>query len=232
MRPALAVWPSPDAPVSLASCLREMGEAARAGLVPPPFPRDAARGTGQPVIVLPGFCSADITTSRLREFLAHQGFSPRAWTCGFNLGPVPSVLAAIEKQVRAEAHAQKVALVGVSLGGTLAREIARRMPDRIYRVVTLASPVRLPVVSPLAPLAQAAALLWEAEARAALGRVAAPLPVPLTAIVSPSDGIVDWQCCVPEPSETAEVIRVRAPHTTMGSDPRIQRIVADWLARG
>jgi hypothetical protein len=54
---------------------------------PPPFPAGAARGTGQPVVVLPGFCSPDFTTARLREFLNRQGFHANGWGCGTNFGP-------------------------------------------------------------------------------------------------------------------------------------------------
>jgi pimeloyl-ACP methyl ester carboxylesterase len=209
-----------------------MAEAARATLSPPPFPDDAARGAGQPVIVLPGFATHDSATLRLRQFLERQGFAPRRWPCGFNLGPVPNVLATVERQVSdTSARHGKVALIGVSLGGTIAREIARRRPAAISRVITLGSPIRLPVVSPLAPFAQAMALLWEDEARAAFARIMDPLPVPLTAIVSREDGIVDWRCCLPDAGD-GETIEVRGPHSTLASNPQVQRIVAERLARG
>jgi pimeloyl-ACP methyl ester carboxylesterase len=226
-----AVFPQRGAPVSLASWAREMADVARATIAPPPFPDDAARGEGQPVIVLPGFFTHDVATARLRDFLSAQGFAPRPWPCGMNLGPMPKVLAQVERQVAdtAERHG-KVALVGISLGGTIAREIAHRRPGQISRVITLGSPIRLPVISPLAPFAHATSLLWEPEARATFARIAQALPVPLTAVVSPIDGIVDWRCCLPEPGE-GEVVEVANGHSTMASSPEVQRIVADRLAR-
>lgn len=231
MKHPFAVFPPKGAPVSLASWGREMAEAVRASLSPPPFPPDAARGRGQPVIVLPGFATHDNATLRLRQFLAAQGFAPQRWPCGFNLGPVPHVLARVERQLvdTAAAHG-KVALIGVSLGGTIAREIARRRPAAVSRVITLGSPIRLPVVSPLAPFAQAIALLWEDEARAAFSRIADPLPVPLSAIISRNDGIVDWRCCLPDRGD-GETIEVEGAHSTLASNPEVQRIVADRLAR-
>lgn len=231
MKPeTFAIFPPKGAPVSLASWAREMAEAARVSFYPPPFPEDAARGAGQPVIVLPGFATHDKATLRLRQFLAAQNFQPRCWPCGVNLGPVPQVLAQVERQLAdTEAELGKVALVGLSLGGTIAREIARRRPELVSRVITLGSPVRLPVVSPLAPFAHAISLLWEEEARAAFSRIADPLPVPLTAIVSRTDGIVDWRCCLPEAGD-GETVEVEGAHSTLGSNPEVQRIVADRLA--
>jgi pimeloyl-ACP methyl ester carboxylesterase len=227
---SFAVFPPRGAPVSAASLAREMAAVARVTISPPPFPEDAARGRGQPVIVLPGFGAKDFTTARLRTFLAAQGFAPRPWPCGANIGPARNVLMKVERDVAdMAARHGKVALVGISLGGTIAREIARRRPALISRVITLGSPIHLPVVSPLAPLAQAASLLWDADGRAALVRIAERLPVPLTAIVSPMDGIVDWRSCIPDPGD-GEVIEVHTGHSIMGSTPEVQRIVAARLA--
>jgi pimeloyl-ACP methyl ester carboxylesterase len=227
----LAVFPPPGAPVSLKSWLRGMGAVARAAFAPPPFPRDAARGAGQKVIVLPGFAAHDVTTARLRDFLKRQGFRPHAWTCGVNIGPVKDVLFSIERQVEQVAGEGKVALLGVSLGGTMARAIARRRPEKISRVITLGSPIRVPVISPLAPVAEVAALLWEEQARADLPYIADPLPVPLTALVSPIDGVVDWRGCVPDPGDNVEVIEIEEAHTAMCANVMVQRIIAGRLAR-
>jgi pimeloyl-ACP methyl ester carboxylesterase len=226
-----AVWPGRDAPVSVGTTLADVADAARVTLKPPPYPGDAARGQGQVVLVLPGFAAHDVTTARLRGFLTRQGFAPHPWSCGINMGPVPNILGRIEARVRDLSGAGRVALVGVSLGGTFAREIARRMPGRISRVITLNSPVRLPVVSPLAPLAHAAALLWDEEGRDALSRVGAPVPVPLTAIVSPKDGVLDWRGTVPDSGRDVEIVRIAGSHTAMGSNPQAQRIIAARLAR-
>ena len=51
----------------------------------------------------------------------------------------------------------------------------------------------------------------------------------LSAIVTPVDGIVDWQCCLPEPGD-GEVIKVHTGHSIMASTPEVQRIVAARLA--
>jgi pimeloyl-ACP methyl ester carboxylesterase len=210
-----------------------MAAVAQSLLTPPPFAEGAARGAGQPVIVLPGFLSPDVTTLRLRQFLGQQNFVAHAWTCGLNIGPMPNVLRDVERQVQeiADATGQSVALVGVSLGGTIAREVAKVCPDTITRVITLVSPIHLPVVTPLAPLAEAAALLWNTQELEALRAIAEPPPVPLTAIVSPDDGVIDWRASVPAQTDMVEVVEVSGPHMTVCSNPHVQRIVAAHLAR-
>lgn len=205
----------------------------QASLSPPPFPEDAARGDGQPVIVIPGFLAPDMSTARLREFLGRQNFMPYAWTIGLNLGPMRHVMREIERQVVeiAGKTGRQVSLVGVSLGGTTARQVAKCCPDHIARVITLVSPIHPPIATPLAPLAQAAVLLWDAEEVKNLAAVSEPPPVPLTAIVSRDDGIIDWRASVPAASEMVEVVEISGSHMAICSNPEVQRIIADRLAR-
>ena len=226
----LIEFPRPDAPVSVRSWFLDVAEAARMTLKPPPYPQGAAHGAGQTVMVLPGFGAPDATTTRLRGFLAAQGFRPLPWGLGLNLGPVPTLLDRLETRIRDEACGGPIALVGVSMGGCFAREMARRVPDRISRVVTLGTPVRLPVVSALAPAARAAALLWDADAAPVLRDIAAPVPVPLTAIVSRDDGVIDWRGSIPD-DPLSEVVEITGAHSAMGSNPQAQRAVAQALAR-
>jgi len=213
--------------------LREVAALSRVHKSPPPFPENAARGKGQPVIVLPGFCSPETSTARLRAFLSRQGFDTHSWDCGPNIGPTATMLSEFECKLKdtVQACGRPVSLVGLSLGGTIAREMAKRHPADVARVVTLASPIRLPVATPLAPLAKFATLVWASEARSALTRVAEPPPVPLTAIVNPNDGVVDWRACMPDPAKNVEVVMIAGAHMTMGSNPEAQLVVAARLAR-
>jgi pimeloyl-ACP methyl ester carboxylesterase len=229
-----ASWPSREASVSATTLAREMAAVAQMLLAPPPFPADAARGNGQPVIVLPGFLSPDVTTARLREFLTRQNFDARSWTCGLNIGPMPRVVREVERQAQslADASGRAVSLVGVSLGGTIAREVAKSCPGPFARVITLVSPIHLPVATPLAPLADAASLLWDMEELNALDAVAEPPPVPVTALFSRDDGVIDWRASVPTESEMVEIVEVSGPHMTICSNPQVQRIVVERLARG
>jgi pimeloyl-ACP methyl ester carboxylesterase len=230
---SLARWPQRGSSVSFATWLREMANLVAVAASPPPYPDDAARGDGQPVIVVPGFCSPNMSTARLRQFLTRQGFAPQPWACGINIGPAPKVLARLERQIveTAEGTGKPVSLVGMSLGGTMAREAAKRCPSSVAQVVTMCSPVRLPVMTPLAPLAYLAGLRWDDEARRTMARVAEPPPVQVTAIVSPKDGVVDWRDSLPERSALVEIVTVESAHMTVGSHPEAQRIVAARLAR-
>ncbi len=229
---SFAIWPPRDSPVSVTTWLSEIRALAQCIAAPPPFPDDAARGEGQPVIVAPGFCSPPLATARLREFLNRQGFSARSWDAGPNLGPTRTALSTFDRQLMetAQACGQRVHLVGVSLGGTIAREMAKRRPDCVARVVTMVSPIRLPVATCLAPLAQIAALVWDDTSREALAGILEPPPVPLTAIVSPKDGVVDWHACVPDEAPNVEMVLVPGAHMTIASNPSAQRVVAERLA--
>jgi triacylglycerol esterase/lipase EstA (alpha/beta hydrolase family) len=228
-----ATWPPRDASVSAVTLAREMMALTQATLSPPPFPEDAARGSGQPVIVIPGFLAPDMSTARLREFLARQNFMPYSWTGGLNLGPMRHVMRELERQVLeiSDKTGRQISLVGVSLGGTTARQVAKCCPDRIARVITLVSPIHPPIVTPLAPLAQAAALLWDAEEVKNLAMISQPPPVPLTAIVSRDDGIIDWRASVPAVSEMVEVVEISGAHMSICTNPEVQRVIADRLAR-
>lgn len=227
----LVQWPRGGAPVSAATWLRELGSFARCLASPPPFPENAARGQGEPVLLVPAFLSPDISTAAVRRFLCRQGFVAEPWGCGINFGPTTNALSRLRRCIRAtaERHGRKISVVGISLGGTLAREATRECADRIERLVTVASPVNPPVITPLAPIAQIASLFWDADMKRAAERMAEPPPIPVTAVISMSDGILDWRACVPRPSAQTEVVTVCGDHMTMGSNPAVLRVIAARL---
>ncbi len=182
--------------------------------------------------MIPGFLSPEISTARLREFLAHQGFTPYDWAQSLNLGPTRKNLAGLEAHIEkiARAHGSRVSLIGQSLGGVIAREMARRRPDLVAQIITLVTPIRPPVATPLAPLAHIASLFWDEETHPVLLRASQPVSVPLTAIITSVDGMVDWRASVPDSDPLTEIITVAGPHTTMGSHPEAQRVIAARLA--
>ena len=229
---SFAVWPGPGSSVSGTTWLREVRAFAAASLAPPSFPEDAARGQGEPVLVVPAYLSPGNSTNALRKFLLGQNFAAQCWGCGINLGPTRRSIEMLDRRLRisAEKHGRKVAMVGLSLGGTLAREAAKRCPEYVSCVVTLASPINMPVTTPLAPLAWLTSLLWDHKAEHAFDRIAEPPPVPLTAVVSPTDGIIDWRACVPLPAPQVETVLVANAHMTIASNPHVLRLVASRLA--
>ena len=111
-------------------------------------------GDGHPVIVLPAFLCSDHMSRGLREWLAALGYAVEGWGAGVNIGPTATAVAAVDAILRrcTRTTGRKASLVGVSLGGVLARALANAHPDRVRRVITVCSPFRLPTASPLEPI--------------------------------------------------------------------------------
>ena len=106
--------------------------------------RDVPRGDGHPVFVLPGLLAGDFSTAPLRRFLRTLCYDARGWKLGINTGPDPELRAQLDERLvhLAERHGRSVSLVGWSLGGIYARELARSHPQHVRQVVTLGSPFR------------------------------------------------------------------------------------------
>src|SRR4030081_1144826 len=100
------------------------------------------KGDGHPVLVLPGLVASDSSTRPLRSFLNNRGYAVSGWRQGRNLGLRDGVQHAMVDLVQElnETHGRKVSLVGWSLGGLYARQLAKMMPDRVRSVITLGSP--------------------------------------------------------------------------------------------
>ena len=153
------------------------------------------RGDGHPVLVLPGWLANDRSTWALRRFLRDRGYHVHGWRLGRNLGPDARTVAGLGRRfvaLRAR-HEQKLSLVGWSLGGIYARELARRFPADVRQVITLASPFRAPSASSVARFYPRR----RSQARPAPHTpLDAPLPVPSSSLYSRSDGVVAWRSCL------------------------------------
>ena len=199
----------------------------------------APRGDGHPVLVLPGFVTSDASTALLRRYLKMLGYQPFAWELGRNLGP-KAIGREGEKLIdRLEAiHAQtgrKVSIIGWSLGGVMARQVARRRPDMVRQVISLGSPF---TGNPRATNVMQAyeALTGQRMAdehtQAQLRESRQKPPVPSTAIYTKADGIVAWQnCCEPEDPAT-DNIEVYGSHCGLGVNASVLYAIADRLAQG
>ncbi len=198
-----------------------------------PFLKSAPSGDGHPVLVFPGLAAGDMTTLVMRRFMNDLGYKAYAWEQGLNFGPRPGVLeACVErvKQLRAE-HGQRVSLVGWSLGGVYAREIAKILPDDVRIVISLGSPF---TGSPKATNAWRVYQLVSGEKEVDAERFASLKvrpKVPTTSIFSRTDGVVAWQCSLEEETSTSENIEVHASHVGMGLNPSALYAIADRLAQ-
>lgn len=92
-------------------------------------------------MVIPGFIANDRTTMELRRALAEAGFRVHPWRNGMNWGARADTLERLKRAVEQCGHDEPMLLVGWSLGGLYARELARTEPDSIRAVVTLGTPV-------------------------------------------------------------------------------------------
>lgn len=197
----------------------------------------APRGDGAPVLVLPGFTAGDRSTGLLRRYLERLGYDAHAWKLGRNFGPKAigregERLVARLSEIFA-ASGRKVNLVGWSLGGIMARELARAAPEMTRQVISLGSPFTGdPHATRPAKLYRRLtgdALQGEAlEIR--LRESVKPLPVPTAAIYSRGDGIVPWENCIEPAHARSENIEVRGSHCGMGFNPAVLYAVADRLA--
>jgi pimeloyl-ACP methyl ester carboxylesterase len=206
-----------------------------ATLAATPLLRRLPAGDGHPVIVYPGLGANDLSTAPLRRFLRGQGYHPHAWKQGFNFGPRHGVQAQLRAQLE-EVHAQHggraVSLVGWSLGGIYARELAKELPGLVRCVVTLGTPFTGH------PKATHAWRFYEfvsghraRDDAVQLQRIREAPPVPTTSVYSRTDGVVAWRCSVDQPGPITENIGLQASHLGMGMNPLALYVVADRLAQ-
>ena len=195
--------------------------------------RAAPHGDGHPVLVLPAFLHGDRFMLPLRRFVGELGYGVSAWGLGLNVGPTDAVLHGIERRLDdlVAQHGRKASLIGASLGGAIARELAKRRPDAVRQLITLASPIRLPTASPMEPVYRLLSRWHSASSRGLPAVLNEPAPVPTTAIYTRSDGIVAWQSCLEAEGPERESIEVTGPHSTIARNPAAWRIVADRLAQ-
>ena len=195
----------------------------------------APRGDGHPVLVLPGLVTSDRSTVPLRSFLKGRGYATYGWALGRNYGPLPGFEEKMLDRVKelADKHGRKVSLVGWSLGGIYARQLAKMLPDEVRGVITLGSPFNGD------PRATNAWKLYEFTSghkvddreRHMGGAISDSPPVPTTAIYSRTDGICAWQNCVENDLPHTESIEVEASHCGLGHHPAVVYAVADRLAQ-
>jgi pimeloyl-ACP methyl ester carboxylesterase len=204
-----------------------------------------ARGDGPPVLLVPGFLAGDWSLLTLGARLSRAGFRPFFAGIERNVDcSEVTMRRLVETLERAGERAGRVAIVGHSRGGLLGRVLARRRPDLVSAVVTLAAPYRAPfAISPflLAPgvalgLAGTAGVRGLVRLSCGIGPccarfradLAAPpaATVPYVSVYSRRDGIVDWRACV---DALGDAIEVESGHCGMAADPVTLNRVVDRL---
>jgi predicted alpha/beta hydrolase family esterase len=185
---------------------------------------------GPPALVIPGFIATDRTTMELRRALAEAGFRVHPWGLGWNKGATPDVIERLRQSLKLVGDEGPVLLVGWSLGGVFARELARAIPQRVRAVATLGSPFsgdpRLNNV-------------WRLYERIAghpvdeppIPRLSDKPPVPTLAIWSQRDGIVAPRAARGLTHESDKAVEVSSSHMGFGVSRRGTRAAVREIVR-
>ncbi len=196
--------------------------------------RRNAKGDGHPVLVLPGFMATDKSTVALRKYINSLGYATYGGNIGRNFGKEEYIDLLTDKlKYIYELHGEQVTLIGWSLGGVFARQLAKTRPDNVRQVITLGSPFRNVLQSNNASwihqLLRGGKDVTAANERLLID-LPIPAPVPTTAIYSKEDGIVPWEYCL-EAEEDAihQNIQVRGSHIGLGFNASVLEIIADRL---
>ena len=196
------------------------------------------RGDGHPVLVLPGFTAGDASTLIMRRFLRELGYDVLAWDLGNNTGEsylVPRLYKRINTIIKTTDA--PFSIIGQSLGGVFARELARSFPSHVRSVITLGSPFATRdgegTNGLVRRMFERSINIRPAE-RVRVGLLphgSRSPPVPTTAIYSRGDGIVSWQLCKEAAGPISENVEVLGSHTGMSLNPLVYWILADRLAQ-
>jgi pimeloyl-ACP methyl ester carboxylesterase len=187
----------------------------------------------QPVMLLPGFFSHPRRMRPMQDALRRAGHLVEDWGLGFNFGATPANFAYLMRRVDrlAGIHGAPVALVGWSLGGLFAREIACRQPDRVSRVITMGSPFSGD------PRANNAWRAYQFITGRAVDDPPIELdgsdkpPVPTIALWSPRDGVVHPRSAAGWPHERDRAVALRCTHLGFACDPQVTAEVLRQLDR-
>ncbi|HEX6218005.1 MAG TPA: alpha/beta fold hydrolase [Sphingomicrobium sp.] len=195
------------------------------------FGRLGPRGPedGPSAVVIPGFIAHDRTTMTLRRALADAGWRVHGWDMGFNWGARADTIELLRRQLDKVSTDGMVLVVGWSLGGLFARELARACPDRVLAVVTLGSPFSGD------PRQNNVWRLYEMVAghkvdEPPIPRITDKPPVPTLAIWSPLDGIVAVRAARGLAHESDKMVEMPCTHMAFGVSRRVADQVADEVA--
>ena len=199
--------------------------------------RNLPKGDGHPVLVLPGFMASDHSTKPMRRLFKDLGYKSYGWGLGRNVRfneARERQMSELVERIYAE-NGEKLSIVGWSLGGVFARELAKMHPDIVRLVISLGSPISNDRrhAAPTRIFEAINGKRTQPETEGRYGDLAAAPPVPTTSILTKSDGIVSWRGSVQSPSKgtQTENIVVPASHVGLGVNPLVMVAVADRLAQ-
>ena len=179
--------------------------------------------------------------SPLRRYCEQLGYAAADWGWGLNSGPQGNIDRWMEELGAhigdmLEPFDQSATLIGWSLGGVYAREVAKLLGPKVRQVITLGTPFNAAEdhtrVGWIYRLLSGEQIEYSPALSARL-RIAPD--VPTTSIYSRTDGVVAWQTCLHDAqaarSGHVEDLEVSSSHIGLGWNPAVLRIIADRLAQ-
>lgn len=201
------------------------------------YGRGVPTGDGRPVLLIPGFMAGDQSLTTMKGWLRRLDYLPEVSGIRFNVRYSELTLERLLERlyVHHRRTRQKVALVGHSRGGILAKVLADRNPELVSQVITLGSPLNAALdVHPVTLAAVRAARIynrlrypdgWESEV-AFMRQIEEPPAVPVTSIYTRSDGVVNWRACL---RDDVRSIEVHGSHGGLGMNAEVYRHLARLL---
>jgi pimeloyl-ACP methyl ester carboxylesterase len=193
------------------------------------------RGDGHPVLVLPGFLASDTSTIPMRNLLTQLGYDAVGWDLGRNIQITATRVKAMGACLNAlhQRTGSKVSIVGWSLGGLLARELAKLHPEVVRQVISLGSPLSADRgISKVARIFEALnGPVTEVQHRGKFVDLGTPPPVPSTSVFTKGDGVVHWRGSLQPEGPERENVEVLASHIGLGVNPSVMWLIANRLAQ-
>jgi hypothetical protein len=197
------------------------------------FFKNTQQGDGHPVMVIPGFMGTKHSTKVLRNYMSELGYDVYDWGMGRNTGKVEHIFYLLESIDEIyKKTGEQITVIGWSLGGIYARQLAKEKPELVRQVITMGSPfknlTRPNNVEWIYSLISGGKKAKDTN-RALLSNFPLPAPVPTTAIYSKEDGIVHWETCMEDEDDIHQNIQVRGSHCGLGVNPSVLTVIADRL---
>jgi len=181
------------------------------------------------VLLVPGWRTPEISMLPLKLFLSCLGYQVRYWRLGTNwVQPEVDTYILRDNLLREfEKNRQNFPLdvIGWSLGGVVARELARMEPKLVRSVITLGTPViGGPTYTVGAPhwgreeCLRITKMLEEMDAEN-------PIQTPVTSIFTRRDQAVHWAASIDRFSKSAKHIEVDSTHMKLGIDELVFRLL-------
>ncbi len=196
--------------------------------------KESHEADGHPVMVLPGFMATDYSTGPLRKFINKLGYNAVGWGEGRNYARenyLGNLLAKLDNLYLETG--QPISLIGWSLGGIFARQLAKERPEIVRQVITLGSPfsgVSLPNNAVWIYRLLTKGRGTESVDPALLADIPKPAPVPTTAVYTKEDGVVPWEVCMEKlVDKWHQNVQVRGSHLGLGVNPGVMKIIEDRL---